>query len=395
LSEPEGEAGRLRAENERLRAELEAQRLRAETQREQPRQPPPFWPPPPASAPQPSPARGGLVKWWHSLGRPGRVGLIIALVIGALVVVGAIGSSITSGSKSSSDSPASSSSSFGSKHPASRHPANPKAHAQNLKTMRLLARALKDVTSPVTSPQFRVDNGDYLFTAITLRRYDPRLRHARFLDTVGLGQQFVLALRSESGTVFRVRLLKSGRLVRTCNPAATPDCPHGHWRGSSFVKPSKVPKAPELSTSDKLAIRRILLGSVEHYANEFSEGRHILGTRQYASATAGLNALLNDPNSAAARFAKFRHSRPRPETDFSYNAASDRAASRFANGNTPEAASNWQDDIYQAQIDLAQWVRDGADWLIRSVSTSKLQADAAAFEKDLARARQDAVAATR
>jgi hypothetical protein len=113
-----------------------------------------------------------------------------------------------------------------------------------------------------------------------------------------------------------------------------------------------------------------------------SQGQQIIGPVPYPNANAGL-AAFNDPNSAASRFSAYRK-HPDPESDESYLAAFQRADHFFTAANEPQAIGTWRDDMGQAQSDLYRWVSDAVSWQINEISTSKLQADAAAVTADLA-----------
>ena len=130
------------------------------------------------------------------------------------------------------------------------------------------------------------------------------------------------------------------------------------------------------------------MASVAHYAAELAAGKEALGSTQYPNAYAGL-AALKEPNSAASKFSAFRkHSNI--ENDLSYEAAFKRADHIFTAANEPQAMEAWRNAMERAWSAFIPWVNDGASWQIGSVSTSKLQADEAAIQADLARARADA-----
>jgi hypothetical protein len=249
---------------------------------------------------------------------------------------------------------------------------------QDAQAQAIIERALKVVASDYQ------DFGAYdLVSPFTLGNLDRKLKHASTLRANGHGRTFFIAVRSATGTDFQIHG-KGTRLSRVCTPAG-PGCPGGRWAGSSTLALAKV---PIISAATKKKIRGILMASINHYAALLAEGERILGSTQYANATAGLDAF-SDPDSAASRFSAYRKS-PNPENDLSFTSAFEKADRYFTAANEPHAISDWRDEMIQAQGNLAHWVTDAVSWQIKEISTSKLEADASTVRNDLARAEIDA-----
>ena len=140
------------------------------------------------------------------------------------------------------------------------------------------------------------------------------------------------------------------------------------------------------ATSDDLGkAAEILSANTEHYAQLLSQGKMILGTKQYSSGMDGLKAL-DDPNSSAFRFGQFRVS---TMNDLTFQDAFSRADGCFTADNEPDSIGEWQIDILQATSDLNTWTSTAVDWQINKVSTAKLKSLEQIVIKDLAKARAD------
>ncbi len=241
----------------------------------------------------------------------------------------------------------------------------------------LLGQALKLIAS-----DYQAYHSYVLETPVTLGNVDHHLRGIQSLRASGTASRFAVSIRSSSGTTFALHGVKT-KITRTCSPAG-PGCPHGSWTGPAF----KLPRVPVVSATAKAKVRRILTGSVDHYAQLFTQGKQALGTTQYASASAGL-AAFKDKNSAASRFSRYRMT-SKVERDVTYLTAFARANHFYTAANEPTAISTWRDDMGSLTTDLDHWVSTAVDWQIQQKSTAQLLAAESKVHHALLRARLDA-----
>lgn len=156
---------------------------------------------------------------------------------------------------------------------------------------------------------------------------------------------------------------------------------------SSSTKPTAV---KQVATPDVKQVRAILNASIMHYQQLLAQGKSVLGTYQYASASDGV-AAFNDPHSSASRFSAWRKS-SNAEQDLSFIDAFKKADAYYNADNEPDAITTWQSDMGNVQSDLAHWVQDAASWQIQTVSTDTLNADEQTINKDIAAAHNDVAA---
>jgi hypothetical protein len=136
-------------------------------------------------------------------------------------------------------------------------------------------------------------------------------------------------------------------------------------------------------------IRPILTASTDAVAKVFVNGKAILGSTQYSSATQS-DAAFSDPNSPAVTFGAFRtktclQNDPSADVMNAYRTASD---ALYPNGNT-DAVDAWGADVNDAVSAMCVWASDAVGWQFKDTSTSKLKQDEYTFNQDLAKARKD------
>lgn len=142
---------------------------------------------------------------------------------------------------------------------------------------------------------------------------------------------------------------------------------------------SGTPSIPQ----DASKSTKLLLGSVQHYADLLATGQKIVGHTHYANLTAYSQAFA-DPSSPAAKFSKFRTS-PNPESDTSYLDA-ERQASAAYGGSHGGTIAKWLNTMAKVKSDLGDWVATAAQYQKGSAPQSALDAAAALVTQDLAAA---------
>jgi hypothetical protein len=135
---------------------------------------------------------------------------------------------------------------------------------------------------------------------------------------------------------------------------------------------------PDATKSTKL-----LLGSVQHYADLLASAQKIVGHTHYQNLTAYSEAF-SDPSSPAARFTKFRTS-PNPESDTSYLDAERQAAAAYGGGHGG-TLDKWLNEMAKVKSDLGDWVATAAQYQQGAAPQSALDAAAALVTQDLAAA---------
>ena len=122
--------------------------------------------------------------------------------------------------------------------------------------------------------------------------------------------------------------------------------------------PAAAAPAPAVSSvasvADRQAAYAALTANVEHYRQIFQQGQAIVAATHYPDAMTGL-AEMQDPTSAAARFAAYRQN-PNPTADISLQDAFTQADSHFTADNEPQSISTWRDDVSTAQSDIGGWI---------------------------------------
>jgi hypothetical protein len=132
----------------------------------------------------------------------------------------------------------------------------------------------------------------------------------------------------------------------------------------------------------------ILRTAVDHYARTFARGQAIVGTTQYPNATAGLAALEN-PNSAASRFAAWRKSTGIERDVSTYMNAFHKADAGFNASDEPASISQWMQDTGTLQADISHWIYVVVSYQISEASQADLDAAAATVRADVKTARHD------
>lgn len=135
---------------------------------------------------------------------------------------------------------------------------------------------------------------------------------------------------------------------------------------------------PDASKATKL-----LLGSVQHYADLLATGQKIVGHTHYAD-LAAYSKAFGDPSSPAAQFTKFRTS-PNPESDTSYVDVERQAAASYG-GSHGGTLDKWMNTMAKAKSDLGDWVATAAQYQRGAASQSALDAAASLVTQDLAAA---------
>lgn len=176
-------------------------------------------------------------------------------------------------------------------------------------------------------------------------------------------------------------------------PAASANTPHATnkttTRTMAALAGSPAPTSTVASAADRQAAYAILGASIARYQQEFVQGQQIVGHTQYPDGMTGLDAMNNDPNSAAAQFRDWR-SNTGIERDISYQDAFGQADKHFTADNEPQAISTWRDDIANAQTDISQWISVATDYQISNKTQADLDQAAAKVSADIAAATADA-----
>lgn len=147
--------------------------------------------------------------------------------------------------------------------------------------------------------------------------------------------------------------------------------------GSGAGAAPAVPKDSSKST-------RILLASVQHYADLLASGQKIVGHTTY-SGVAAYGQAFSDPKSPAAQFVKFRTS-PNPEGDTTYADAGRQAAAAYG-GDHGGALDQWVNDMAKAKSDLGGWIATAVRYQQGAATQATLDAAAATVTEDLATAK--------
>ena len=133
---------------------------------------------------------------------------------------------------------------------------------------------------------------------------------------------------------------------------------------------------------------KILTAAVNYYASTFARGQAIVGNTQYSNATVGLAAMEN-PSSAASRFAEWRGSTRIEEDVSTYEDAFQRADAEFNASDEPAAISQWMQDTGNLQADITQWVGVAVNYQISTASQADLNSAAATVRADIKVAQHD------
>lgn len=152
--------------------------------------------------------------------------------------------------------------------------------------------------------------------------------------------------------------------------------------GGSGVQSPGAPKNADTSKST-----RLLLGSVQHYADLLASGQKIVGHTHYAG-IAAYGQAFSDAKSPAAVFAKYRES-PNPEADTTYTDAEQQAAAAYG-GDHSSVFDQWLNDMAKVKSDLGDWVSTAARYQQGAASQTALDSAAAAVTQDIAKAEADA-----
>ncbi|WP_194907644.1 hypothetical protein [Catenulispora rubra] len=150
--------------------------------------------------------------------------------------------------------------------------------------------------------------------------------------------------------------------------------------GSGTGTAPAVPKDSSKST-------RILLASVQHYADLLASGQKIVGHTSYPG-IAAYGQAFSDPKSPPAQFVKFRTA-PDPEGDTTYLAAASQAAAAYG-GDHGGALDQWTNDMAKAKSDLGGWIVTAVRYQQGAATQATLDAAAATVTQDLATAKSAA-----
>jgi hypothetical protein len=132
--------------------------------------------------------------------------------------------------------------------------------------------------------------------------------------------------------------------------------------------------APTSTPQDLAQARSILLASIDHYEQQFEEGKATLD-KPYADTFAGL-AAFKDPYSSASRLTDWRSSRFPGGADLSMIDAMARAGAFVSADNEPanNALEEWREAMFDADGATTDWWNVAVKWQIRTGTSAQLAA---------------------
>jgi len=169
---------------------------------------------------------------------------------------------------------------------------------------------------------------------------------------------------------------------------------HASAPPAATASPSNARPSPSVASTylAPLSVRNhagaILTAAVNYYASTFARGQAMVGNTQYPNASVGLAAMEN-PDSAASRFAEWRKSTGIEENVSTYESAFSRADAGFNASDEPASISQWMQDAGNLQGDISQWINVVVSYQISTASQANLDAAAATVRTDIKDARHD------
>jgi len=147
------------------------------------------------------------------------------------------------------------------------------------------------------------------------------------------------------------------------------------------------------TAAQQAQVQKILLDSVKHYQSLLDYGKTVLGTTAYPDGPSAIQAAIDDSNSPAARFARWRRL-TQAEHDMSYGDAYAKAEAFYSDApqREPAAIFSWRQDMDTVQSSLYEWVLDAYARQIGSKSLAEFTASEQKLQDALRRATQDAMA---
>ena len=170
------------------------------------------------------------------------------------------------------------------------------------------------------------------------------------------------------------------------NPKTSPSpSPSASQSQSQSQSPSAA--VVRLTAAQKAQVGQLLTESTNHYDQLMAGGKRALGTTQYDTPQARLDAF-GDPNSAASRFSAWRKSSD-AERDLTYTDVFKAADAVYNAQNEPGAISKWRSDVGTAQGRLTLWVQAADEWQIKRKTPAELAAAEQAVSDAMTKVRAD------
>jgi len=142
-----------------------------------------------------------------------------------------------------------------------------------------------------------------------------------------------------------------------------------------------------LTAAQRSKATTLLNQSVTRYASLLDQGRAVLGTTQYPGRVAGLNAITNDPTSAASRFSAWQQTAKPYIYQAAYMNTVNQLGHTASGSSGPGTLTTWEDDMSTVGTDFLTWVQDARSWQIGGVLTAQLDRDEQNMRQDLSLAR--------